>query len=194
MAVITDDFNRADANPAGGNWSTLSGYNVVQIISQKLCSSSSGGDSGAYWNAATPGANQFVQYTISALTAGLAATWGLILRLNDGVGTMYQAQHVPSIPRTQILKIITGTPTAISGEDTTPWQLNDVIYFEVNGTNLTLKRNGGTILTVSNGDITAAGSIGVRIPLFTGAAGSDSIDDFSGGDLGSTNLMAQICL
>jgi len=131
--------------------------------------------------------------TISALTNS-GANWGIFLRLNDGVGTYYMARHFTGGPWTRIYKSVTTTLTQIAGDHTTPWATNDVIYFEANGSDLVLKRNGGTILNVSDGAISATGAIGVRISGYNVSPGDDSIDDFSGGDLGSTNLMAQICL
>jgi len=194
MTAIADDFNRADANPVGGNWTTISGgYADARIISNRLCSSLDIADSAVYWNASTPGANQFAQFTISAKANG-NANWALFLRLDDAVGTYYMARHYTGAPWTRIYKSIATVLTQIAGDDTTAWAVSDVIYFQVNGSDLVLNRNGGTILSVSNGDIPATGAIGVRIAGYTGAAGSESIDDFAGGDLGSTNLMAQICL
>jgi len=194
MAGIADDFNRANANPAGGNWTTKGeGFLPVQVLSSRLASTDSGGDSAAFWNAATLGANQFAQMTIAA-KANPVGNWGLFLRLDNDASTYYHARHYAGSPWTRIYKVVATVATQIAGDDTTPWATNDVIYFEANGSDLVLKRNGGTILNVSDGAISATGAIGVRISGYNVSPGDDSIDDFSGGDLGSTNLMAQICL
>lgn len=184
--AIMDDFNRADVNPIGGNWTTVPIYGAIfnagQIIGNKLCGTSNSGDCSAYWNAYTPGANQWIQYTVGA-KAGNAANFGAWLR--GGAATGYGFRHNPNAPSTDIIKVVADVTTPLVSETTTTFQVNDVIYFEVRGSTITLKVNGVTILTTSNGDITATGYMAVRIPAYSSVATDNSIDNFSGGDLGT---------
>jgi hypothetical protein len=55
----SDNFNRSNANPIGGNWTTVPGLENVQIVSNQLTGTVS--PSVAYWNPDTPNNDQYSQ-------------------------------------------------------------------------------------------------------------------------------------
>lgn len=59
----SDDFNRADANPAGGNWSPALAPADVQILGNAISGLSTQGDTFGYWNADVPDADQYAECT-----------------------------------------------------------------------------------------------------------------------------------
>jgi hypothetical protein len=56
----SDNFNRANANPAGGNWTTMPLAVAIQIISNQCAASGVG--AAARWNADTFGNDQYSQF------------------------------------------------------------------------------------------------------------------------------------
>src|SRR5882762_1014528 len=58
----TDDFNRANADPIGGNWTGFAGNGA--IVSNQLRQASAGGiDAYVVWNADTPPVNHYSRIT-----------------------------------------------------------------------------------------------------------------------------------
>ena len=77
--LAKDDFNRVNENPLAGNWATAPGFSGLKIASKLL--TTSGGDSVAYWKAATFTANQKAKCTVATLADG---DFGPAVRISTG--------------------------------------------------------------------------------------------------------------
>ena len=82
---------------------------------------------------------------------------------------------------TKIFKYVAGVSTSLATENAVTWVSGDILYVEVSGTNINVKRNGILILTVSDAAL-ASGRIGFMM-VEGGTAGSTVADSFAGGDL-----------
>jgi len=95
VAVGTDNFNRANANPVGGNWQTITGLSNMQILSNQLTGQASL-SSGAIYNSGTFSADQYSQATLNAINN----TSGVLVRTSSTSETgylFYQDQDIKLI-------------------------------------------------------------------------------------------------
>ena len=180
---VTDDFNRANADPAGGNWTTLGTWGSLAISSNKLIPSTYGANSAAYYNAATPNATQYTQ-CISTwdVTGGYL---GPAVRCQAGARTCY-ALVPPNLITLRVLKFVAGSFTELANLDATLVSGVSVIKLSVSGVGATVTLEGfvngssvGTTTDTAGDRIVAAGSLGVFID--SGAVTGDTIDDWEGG-------------
>lgn len=172
--VATDNFNTAD-DGLSANWTLISGH-VFRVYSFSVTPGEAAQVEFAFWNADTFTANQYSQLVVAAVGAGgtavgpavriaAATKTGYIVHWDDTVITLYRAVADVYTPL--------GTSTAPS--------VSDLIYVEANGTQITVKKNGGTIIGPVTDAIIATGQPGI--------SGYDNGnlnrgDDWEGGDLG----------
>jgi PKD repeat protein len=169
--VMTDDFNRADADPIGAPWVTITGQGDVAISSMQLKGSveaSPGG--GAYYNASFDN-NQYSQATIAAMS-----NVGVTVRTSPTERSYYRFQVIDAA-NADIGKYVNGTFTQLTPIAGT-FAAGDVIRLEVSGSTLTAIQNGSTVGTATDSDLTG-GFPGVRFFNSVGAR----LDDWEGGDL-----------
>ena len=62
--LASDNFQRANANPIGGNWSSLIAAQNAQLLSNSVTSATAGTPGDSYWNALVWAADQSSQVTI----------------------------------------------------------------------------------------------------------------------------------
>ena len=87
-ALASDNFNRANANPIGGNWtqlSTAAGFQPAQIVSNQVEGTIAGDNSDSWYNAVPWPNDQWAKITVEACTA--SSYVGVSLRQNEG-GTL----------------------------------------------------------------------------------------------------------
>jgi hypothetical protein len=82
--LATDNFTRADANPIGGSWTTITGSNAMQIVSDLAEGSVLNNYSTAYWNAIIWPADQWSEITIDNID-GLSYAMSLVRVSNSAV-------------------------------------------------------------------------------------------------------------
>lgn len=164
MFSATDNFNRADANPVGGNWVTCTGSNDARIVSNQLKSSSTG--SYVYYNATTAN-DQYSQCVQAASVCGPAVR----LQGTSRDGYFYHVNSATLYSR------VSGTANSILTTGDTP-STTAVYRLEVIGSTLTVYKDGISIGSVTNTDFTS-GWTGIYIGSNTG-----KVDDWAGGDSG----------
>ena len=164
MFSATDNFNRADANPVGGNWVTCTGSNNARIVSNQLKSSSTG--SYVYYNATTAN-DQYSQCVQAASVCGPAVR----LQGTSRDGYFYHVNSATLYSR------VSGTANSILTTGDTP-STTAVYKLEVIGSTLTVYKDGISIGSVTNTDFTS-GWTGIYIGSNTG-----KVDDWAGGDSG----------
>jgi len=108
--MSTDDFNRSNADPIGGNWTTPSGASTFRIVSNSFHTTSSGSDPWiAYWNADTFDADQYSQFgVLPAIDKGGPAVRIGTSTLNGYMYTLRQTNL------TRLYKRISGSYTQIA--------------------------------------------------------------------------------
>jgi len=183
-ASVSDEFNRADGG-LGGNWTFVaSGTSAAcQIVSNRIRTQASADVCFEVWTANTFANDQWAQIGIVDFTAPDSVQVGLILRAAEPpTDTWYRiaARH-NAADSTKIFRYNAGVTTTVSTENAVTWISGDVLYAQMLGTEIIVKRNGGAILTTTDANL-AAGRIGLM--MVEGAvAGNTLADSFSGGDL-----------
>jgi hypothetical protein len=177
VARVVDNFNRADANPIGGIWSTaaVGGYGNLQINANTLIGVGSG-DEFAYINSDSPPNAQYTQIKVRTQIA--ADDGGPVVRGNQLAGTGYLLDTDGS---TLGIFRMEGTPGfAHVGIGTTfsySAAANDVLRLMVDANaNLVGSINGTNRVSATDSNF-ASGVAGI----FTHASGT-IYDDFESGD------------
>lgn len=118
--------------------------------------------------------NQYAQIVVNAISD--ASFVGALVRAN-GAGNFYGFYEADSSDYTFVCVAESFTQLGSTGGG---GALNDTVRIEADGTTITSKRNGGTVRTTTNGDVTD----GVYAGLFCYGNSSDTRgDNFEGGDL-----------
>jgi hypothetical protein len=153
MAVVaTDDFNRADANPIGGNWVTITGWNALQIVSNTARRTS--GNSGARYNASFLN-DQYAQAKI----ASISTDNGVLVRCASAAATFYTWSFYGG---GEVWKNVSGTWTKLADRDAT-FNIGDVMRIEVSGTAISVYVNGSKIGANVTDTSIASGQAGLAI-------------------------------
>lgn len=179
----TDNFTRANANPIGGNWTTLStaaGWGAAQLVSNSAQGLAINQNADCYWNAAIWSANQWAQITVGVCSAAYV---GIGLRMNtSGVATEYRFNWFGTSGGSgtaSIVQIIGGTAMVLNSSNLTV-STGDVLMAVANGENLYFYWNGFLFLSATDPAITS-GAAGFNINAGAGAVGNASVTGFSGG-------------
>lgn len=185
----SDDFNRANSNPIGGNWTTGFGDDC-QILTNKFLGTQ-GFYNSALWNADAFTNDQYSQCTIwDQGGSGLLVYSGPTVRLTAG-GTGYIALCNTSGsgfgPGDIILQYITSRTGGV-GLATYPNTCNigDTIKLTIVGTTLSTYVNGSLIGTVTDSSA-SSGSAGLGAYTDKGF-----LDDWTGGNIISGGGSIQI--
>lgn len=173
--LATDDFNRADLANLGANWTALD--TTFAIATNQASANGAGGVFSVRYTGVTFPNNQWAQCTIKA-TAETATDQGAgpCVRMQAG-GDIYLLQG--NTVQTRIYKRVAGGFTQL-GSDGPAVAANDVLYLEIQGTQLIAKKNGATIC----GSPTDVGGIASgNAGLWAGPFNTiNNVDDFSAGD------------
>jgi hypothetical protein len=177
---FTDNFNRADANPIGGNWTTVPGsgaFGTMQIVSNQLQGGTSG-DNAAYVNSDTPPNDQYSKIAIQTLAGGDDS--GPMARVDTTTGDCYMIDYDGT---NAALFEFTGAAHNLIGTNI-PWTLvaGDIFEIRCVGTTISLWINGVQKDSVTNSLHTAG-----RAGVFTHASGS-VMDNFESGDFASGGI------
>jgi len=187
--LATDTFQRADANPIGGNWTQLytgASFSPSQLASNTIEGSVAGNNSDSYWNAISWPNDQWVSIKVAALTdancyAGinLRSTPGAFASANGyriyvkgpfGVGAKYA-----------ITKYVNGTFSNLVAETTLTVSANDIITVSVIGNQISFYQNGNLITTLSDSSQTSGQAGVLNVPSAGAGVAGSRISSFSGG-------------
>jgi hypothetical protein len=184
--LAADQFTRADANPIGAGWTTITSHQAFQIVSNAATPNSVASDAGS-WKTGTFSNDQYVQAKLFVVGTGTGGNGpGLAARVASGANTYYRlaANHQATTQNLQLGKFVAGTFTSI-------WQrlaaFTDGALFrlEVRGTTLRVFINGVQVGADATDASIAAGNPGMA---YSSSCTSASIDHFEAGDFG-TNLI-----
>lgn len=179
--LASDDFNRTDANPAGGNWTTVDA--AWKVSTNTLTPVSFGGDAGCRYNALTLPNDQFVQGRITVTgTAGGGAGIGLGARMATGSSTFYRLvmDHGAS-NNLELSKIVAGGFTSIKQITTGAWTDGSMLRITLCGSVIRIYLNGNQLGSdIFDSAIASGPNGGVA---YSTAVSAGFVDDWSEGDL-----------
>lgn len=185
--LALDTFQRADANPIGGNWTpVVSGVFVAgQLASHNFEASASNSAVAAYWNALSWNADQWAQVTIGACGSG--SDVGIVLRQDTGGAvTFYDLLWTGATGSTGqwfIQKRVAGATSTLATGNTPTTNVGDTILGVVIGSNLYLYWNGILIGTATDSTLTS-GSPGIFL-FANGTPDTAVISSWAGGTFSS---------
>ena len=182
-ASVSDEFTRANSLTLGANWDGSYGQPDCQIVSNRVQTQAAGDQCLETWSANTFTNDQWAQITIVDFSAADGVQTGILLRAaTSPTNTWYRVSARHNLAdTTKIFKVVAGVSTSLAVDNTVTWASGDILYVEVSGTNINVKRNGVLVVTVSDAAL-ASGRIGLM--MVEGATGGNTvIDSFSGGDL-----------
>ena len=182
--VATDDFNRANESlTASSDWAWLgAGFDTAAIVSNVV--QSTGADNGAYWQADTFSADQWVEADISVAgsTGGGAVLWARRTANNETYAAEWQVNG------TVTLFNVTSASGWTSIGSSTGHGTSGKFRLEVVGTQITAYVDGVEVVTQSNSTHTT-GRTGFHTYHSSGTA--PTLDNYSAGDWrGPQNVVA----
>ncbi len=186
---ILDNFNRSDADPLDGSWTTP--ISIVGIVGQAhlLSNTITGRAANAFWNASQPGPDVEAYITISTLPAtgaGPVYVYGRMTTADassDGYSADFRIAG-GSVHTTRLLRLLDGDGTELASRTDITWSNGDSLGLEIIGTTIKLYRKSSGVwtelLSATDSTYQAAGYIG-----FGMADENAVLDDFGGGNVGS---------
>jgi hypothetical protein len=153
---VSDNFNRADSNPIGGNWTTFPGLSPIQIVSNQAYGADDSSNSAAYWNADTFNNDQWAQCTVLTVT-GAGVMMGPAVRCSTSQLTGYVLNI--SNGSVNLFKCVNGTPSLVASYNATISN-GSVFKLIAHGTTIEVWMNGNLIISATDSDI-SSGSAGI---------------------------------
>lgn len=179
--LASDNFQRANANPIGGNWTPLgvAGFGNAQLLSNSFTAAAAGVNPDSFWNALAFPNDQWAQVTIATCTSSDA---GILLRGNTAAGGSGYRFIVNTINNTWIVQsIVAGAVTNISTGNPITFTPGDVFTAAAIGTQLSFYQNGNLLGTFTDSNV-SSGSPGA-IPFCPSVVTSVAITAWSGGSV-----------
>lgn len=170
---FSDNFNRADANPIGGNWTTPPAYvNAMKIVSNAAYGTSTSPNM-AFWNHDSFNADQWSQATV----VGNTYLNGPAVRINGTTGNCY-ALLVTSTNGLRLYAISSGSYYPLTSIYAISTPLGSVLKISVTGSSITCYLNGTHIADLDTTDT----GITSGQPGITSYSSSPGVDDWSAGN------------
>ena len=197
----SDDFNRGDSAPISGSWALLDPFEVglyPQIVSEQVIPSEFGctsvSENLAYFTAFTASNDQSATITLSTFNDPDRQYAGPLLRASGttaaGTAVYYSfAANRNYASTTEIFKNVNNSYATLASETATTWAATNTITAMITGSNLELKRNGISLLTVSDAEI-ASGQPGIVVACTTDVSNT-AIDNFTATDVAPTGVVAR---
>ncbi len=184
---LTDSFDRADANPMGGNWTTIAACHDLRIVSNQIKGTLLGEWNAAFWNHDTFQNDQYSQVKIINIEniGGVFDMAGPVVRASATHAGYAALANGPfgASASVEIWRIGDFVGTLLASFSATI-NSGDTLRLEVAGSKLTALVNGVVVGTVADATYTW-GSAGVVI-LENAFSFDGILDDWAGGNLSQT--------
>jgi len=186
----TDNFNRGTGADLGAAWDPYNdgASTDCALDVDRVAATTDSARCVEGYSTYIPGANQYVQLVLKETGWNGAVDVSAYVRLAAPTTlTGYACRIAPSdqTNRTRIRRYDgAGSNSALANDTTTVWVDADLLRCEINGSTITAKQNGVTVLTASDATYaTGRGGLGILgIPSF---GSFNWADDFEVGDLGA---------
>ncbi len=175
--TLRDDFNRANANPIGGNWTAIPNETSLQIISNRVYGISSANRNTAYWNAMEFAPDQYSQATLAVVPSG--GDLGIACRISKTTESLYKIEV--STTAWNFAKYVNGTYSVIGLSQSRANVAGDVFRLTVTGTTLKCSINGVEQVYSVSDTSHKTGAPGINLWGTT-----PSVDDWEGGNIVET--------
>ena len=193
-AFLFDDFTDTDGTaltshtgPTGATWTLPGSENGASAtIFAPVASSGAGflrnanatSVNGHYLSSGTPAsADYWIRLTVKHLTTPANGGIGFTLRTDATCANCYLVQYNYQVGKWQAFKKVAGSfsQTGMPADVTQAFTANTgyEFYFSVVGSQIDFTVDGASVFSFTNGDVTAAGNVGLRITNGA-AAGSDT--------------------
>lgn len=157
--LFTDSGAGADANPIGGVYTTLTGFDNLRRLSNRV--EGNLGNSGAYINSVTPANNQYMKLKWQMGSISVGDGGGPMVRVQTGSasGYVFQIYDNGGTPKIELARFDSGSyvPLISNSASFTP---GDLAYIEAVGTTITAKINGVQVLQTTDATY-ASGRLGI---------------------------------
>lgn len=150
--IATDTFNRANANPVGGNWTTTEAA-ALQIVSNAIeASAGSNTRNGAYYNAVTWPINQYSEMSFSTMASTQASGPGVRMSGSGGTTNGYYAlvEGTSGSNTLYFQKIVAGSAANVTSLAGANVVIGDIVRIEVHGINVVINVNGVAKITTTD--------------------------------------------
>jgi len=183
-ATASDNFDRADAETLGANWTTHCGATTWQIVTNAASPDidAASGPCAEHYNATTFTGNHESQATYS--TAVNNKQIGPAARIQSGANTFYACEGDDNNGY-YMVEVTAGTSATLASTATV-LTVTDVLLISVDGSSITCKKNGATVLGPITDTSITGGQPGVAISN-TGIGSQPRLDDWSGADIGAAS-------
>lgn len=184
MALITDNFDRANETPLAGNWSTVTGNSAFNLASNSITPSDLANNCAARYSAITWGNDQSSKAAITGTGSSALEGPGLAVRCASGANTMYVLIVGDSGTSNAIVigRFIAGAFTSLAATTRT-WAGGDTWEYTVHGPAsaalLSAYHNGTLVQSFTDNSSIGSGSPGVFYSSISDAA---TINDWTGTD------------
>jgi hypothetical protein len=185
-AIATDDFNRANADPIGGNWTTITGQGNLKIVSNAVTFSVNN-DSGIRYNTGTWPDDQYSQVKITDVGGTSTTGFGPVVRCASGAYTCYGLYVCASGVASDVVlyKRVAGAFTSLATRTQT-YSAGDTFRIEAQGSTLRILYKAAAVsdftqLGASFTDaVVSSGNPGIA---YSSAVTSGSVDDWEAGSI-----------
>lgn len=192
--LIQDDFNRTDSTDIGAAWD--SGYTSnanLQIVGNRLRTTSTTIDSVESYNVTTLPANCWAQMTVSTITgAGLCAPRIDLYMTAPATHTCYEfmaGRNLSGSETVRIARVIAGSRTTLINRTDITWVAGDILRGQILNGQLEMYRNN--LLLLSTRDLgTKPTSVRAGINVFSDIIANCEVDDFIGGGFSPRHNMS----
>lgn len=181
MSVLaTDNFNRANETPLGGNWTSGGDLSTLNLISNAVSLvPPPNNDASAFRNTPAFPADHYSQVVITVTgAAGSGPGVGVTVRMATGQNYYRIALDHAATSNCQLGKQVAGTFTSL-GIMTKAFSDGDTLYLEMQGTQPVSKLNGTAFGSWSTDSALASGRPGIA---YSSLVTSFSLDNWEGGD------------
>lgn len=168
--TITDDWNCTDSASINCDLTWTEVVGDFSIVSNAASLQSFGVNAGARAESALSSANHYVQFAVT--TGGISQSFALgLVRFSASAQTYYYGLHgVVSGDNVYLGKYVAGTPTALSFTSVA-FSEGETMKMDITGSTLTIYKNGVSMRTTTDTDITGN--------LYTGVGGNKTLIGFS---------------
>jgi hypothetical protein len=172
--LATDNFNRA-AGALGASWTDVRvGLAIGGASEANRADSTTASGAASYNNTVTWPNDQYAQVVIRTSVANADEGAGPAVRMVAG-STLYFAQG--GLTDTRLYKGVANSFSQL-GSTAGAVASGDILYIEAVGNQITMKKNGSTIIGPITDSSIASGNAG----MWTSSASTLSVDDWEGGD------------
>lgn len=180
MSVLaSDSFTGSDANPIGGNWTTVTSEGALKRVSNTCAPASLSSDSGARNTAATWPNDQYSQCKVTVSGTDAQSGIGPACRIASAAETLYRVVINSAGSNNVTLAKIVATAYTQIWTRTASFTNGDLVRLEAQGTTLRVFIAGTQVGTDTTDSSISSGAAGIG---YSSASSSASVDDWEGGD------------